>query len=77
MPYSIIALVAVVFLSVRHMLDTEASNHSKVIVVCLALLSLWAWFRFPRWDYLATLVQVGVSIYVLIYLRVTGSERIR
>lgn len=65
LPLLVSAILVVVFLRLN-----EPSTISKIIVVIVLAASLIVWWRFPGSLVVAVLLQVGVSLYVLIYLRV-------
>jgi hypothetical protein len=69
MPYELIALVIAAGLGVRYFFMKEASARSKAVVAVALGTSVAIWLRYPNWVFLATLLQVGVAIYVLMYLR--------
>ncbi len=69
MPYALIPLIAAIVLAFQYVVVTDASVRSKWIVGGIAAASLVIYWRFPRWQLGATLLQVVVSIYVLLYLK--------
>jgi hypothetical protein len=70
MPYELVALVISGGLAVRYLMMREASVASKTAVAVAVGASLIIWWRYPAWLVAATLLQVGASIYVLVYLKV-------
>jgi hypothetical protein len=70
MPYGLIALIASVVLGVRYLAVEEASGGSKAAVAAIVAGGLIIWWRYPQWLLVGILLQVAVSIYVLIYLKV-------
>jgi hypothetical protein len=69
MPYDVIPLIASILLGAYYVLLGEASRRSQVAVAVTVGTALLIWWCFPRWHLVATLLQVAVSIYVLMYLR--------
>jgi hypothetical protein len=69
MPYALIAMVAAILLGIRYLILGDASLRSKIVVVAVVLASLVIWWYFPQWMVLAIFLQVGVSLFVLLYLR--------
>lgn len=72
MPYSLIPLLASIILGAVHVTATGASTLSKLVVSLLIGASLFVWWAYPQWLIVATLIQVAVSIYVIVYLRIHG-----
>ena len=70
MPYELIPLVISLGLAIRYLMVGDASVGSKAAVTLAVGASLVIWWRYPLWLVAATLLQVGASIYVLIYLKV-------
>jgi hypothetical protein len=70
MPYALIPLLASVVLSARYLALGEASRRSKAFVCLAVVASVVIWWEYPGWQVGATLTQVAVSIYVLVYLKV-------
>ena len=70
MPYELIAVVAATALAIRYVIIRDASAWSRALVVLAVAASLMIWWRYPAFTVVATLVQVAVSIFVLVYLRV-------
>jgi hypothetical protein len=69
-PYELIPLVVSGVLVVRYLSLGDRSAASKVAMVAALGASLMVWWRFPGWIVVAVLLQVGVSLWVLIYLKV-------
>ena len=69
MPYLLIALLAAVVLGVRYLAIDEASLGSKIAVAALVAASLVIWWQCPEWMVVSILLQVGVSIFVLLYIK--------
>ncbi|MBP1779448.1 MAG: hypothetical protein H6Q86_5459, partial [candidate division NC10 bacterium] len=46
-------------------MNREASARSRVALGSTVLASLVIWWSYPQWLVVATLLQVGASIYVL------------
>ena len=72
MGYPFIPLIASIILMLHHVAITDASRPSKVTVVGVVVASLAIWRYAPQWLLLATLLQVAISIYMLVYLRWRG-----
>ena len=70
MGYAFIPVIASIILVLHHVALTDASRWSKLIVATAVAASLAIWRYYPEWLVLATVVQVGASIYMLLYLRV-------
>jgi hypothetical protein len=69
MPYALIAMVAAILLGLRYLILGDASLRSKVFVATAVGASLVIWWYFPEWMVVAIFLQVGVSIFVLLYFR--------
>ena len=69
MGYGLIPIVASITLMLHHVAITEASHSSKVSVVGVVTVSLAILWYWPQWLVVATLLQVGISIYMLMHLR--------
>ena len=71
-PYDLIPLIASILLGTYYVLLGEGSRRPQVAVAVTVGTALLIWWYFPR-DHLAhlaaTLLQVAISIYVLVYLR--------
>ena len=70
MPYFLIPLVASLVLGTRFILMQDPSRGLKVAVGVAVALSLVIWWKYPALEVLTTLVQAGVSIFVLVYQKV-------
>jgi hypothetical protein len=70
MPYALIAMLAALLLGVRYLVLGDASLRSKIAVVAAVVASLVIWWYFPQWMVVAILLQVGVSLFVMLYLKV-------
>jgi len=68
--YALIPLVVSAVLVLRYVSMGDPSALSKIIVVAALGASLLVWWRYPASLVAAVLLQVGVSLFVLIYLRV-------
>ena len=73
MAYGVIPIIASILLAVHHVAATDATRRSKLLVGLVVAASLAVWWHYPKWLVPAMLVQVGVSIYMLVYLRVQGA----
>jgi hypothetical protein len=69
-PYALIPLVVSVVLGARYLAMGDPSRWSKAVVVIAVAASLVIWWKYPEWLLVASIAQVAVSIYVLVYLRV-------
>jgi len=69
MGYGLIPPIASIVLAVHHVVLTEASRWSKGIVLVVVAGSFVIREQYPRWLLAATLLQVAISIYMLIYLK--------
>ena len=74
MGYGFIPVIASIVLAIHHVLITEASPRSKLVVVTVVVVSLAIGRYYSQWMIVATLMQVVVSIYMLLYMRVHGSK---
>jgi hypothetical protein len=72
MPYGLVLLIAAPVLAFRYATCKEASSRSKRLVVGLIVASFLVVEYLPAWYLAATLLQLAVSIYVLLYLKVTA-----
>lgn len=68
--YALVPLLASGVLVVRYLSMSEPSVVSKFVVVAVLGASLVVWWRYPALLAIAVLLQVGVSLFVLIYVRV-------
>ena len=73
-PYALIPLVVSIILGVVYLVRPEVSLRSKAVVTTAIAASLIVWRWYPQWLVIATLLQVGASIYVLLYFKVQGHE---
>ena len=74
MPYLLIPLITSVLLGCQHVFLTDASRRSRIAVAVIVAASLLIFWYFPAWLIVATLIQVGVSIYMLLYLKWSGTD---
>jgi hypothetical protein len=72
MGYTVIPLIVSVVLGAHHVFVSEAPRLSKLSVFTVVIASLVVWQYFPRQSVVALLLQVAVSLYMLVYLRLTG-----
>ena len=72
MLYSLIPLVVSIGLAVRYLSMMDPSIASKAAVGAAVGASLVIWWQYPGLMVAATLLQVGASLYVLIYLKVNA-----
>jgi hypothetical protein len=75
MGYAFIPLVVSVGLGFRYVMLRNASRRSKLGVAATVTIALVIGWRFSQSLWLATLLQVAVSVYVLVYLK--ASSRVR
>jgi hypothetical protein len=75
MGYGLIPPVASIALAIHHVALTDASRLSKLTVVTVVAVSFAVSHFWPQWTVLAILMQVGASIYMLLYLRVHAYGR--
>jgi len=68
--YALLPLVTAGILVIVCLRLADPSAFSKVTVVVALAASLFIWWRYPDAPLIAVLLQVGISLYVLIYLRV-------
>jgi hypothetical protein len=68
--YALLPLVVSGVLVIRYLSMNDPSLASKVAVVLALGASLIVWWKFPALLVVAVLLEVGVSLFVLIYLRV-------
>ena len=69
MGYAVIPVIAAIVLALHHVFVLDAPRRSKLVVVLVVGLSLVIWRVFPRHSLLATLLQVGAGVYMLMFLR--------
>lgn len=69
MGYAVIPIVASIVLALHHVFVSEASARSKAVVIVTVGVSVLIWRYAPRWLVAATVMQVAVSIYMLLCLR--------
>ena len=70
MPYELIPLIVSGILVIRYLSLGDPSVVSKGAIVAALGASLMVWWRYPQWIVVAVLLQVAVSLWVLIYLKV-------
>ena len=68
--YALLPLAAAGVLAIVFLRLTDPSTLSKAAVVLALAASLFIWWRYPDLLVIAVLLQVGISLFVLIYLRV-------
>ena len=68
--YAVIPLVVSGALVIRYLSMGDPSIVSKIIMVAALVTSLIVWWRYPALLAIAVLLEVGVSLFVLIYLKV-------
>jgi len=72
MGYAFIVFAASIILMVHHFAITDAPRWSKLMVIVVVAASLAIQIYAPRWLVLATLLQSGIGVYMLMYLRWRG-----
>ena len=70
MGYAVIPIIVSFVLGIQHIFLTDASRWSKLLVTIVVATSFVIWWYYAQWIVVATLMQVGVSIYMIVYLRV-------
>ena len=68
--YALLPLVVSGVLVLRYLSMNDPSLASKTCVLAALGVSLLVWWKFPALLVVAVLLEVGVSLFVLIYLRV-------
>lgn len=68
--YALLPLVVAGVLAIVFLRMADPSNASKIAVVIALAASLFIWWRYPDSLVVPVLLQVGISLFVLIYLRV-------
>ena len=68
--YALLPLAAAGVLAIVFLRLADPSTLSKIAVVLALAVSLFIWWRYPDLLVIAVLLQVGISLFVLIYLRV-------
>ena len=74
LPYSLIPLIVVVVLSIRHVCSRHASVRSKSIVAGLAMISVLIAYVWPLPTLLVVLLQLGICGYVIVYQMVMSVD---
>ena len=75
MPYGAIPLVASILLGAYFVVLGETSRRSRVAVAAVVFVALLIDRRFPRWSFVATVLQAGVGVYVILYLKAGVGRR--
>lgn len=75
MAYGVIPIIASIILVIHHIALSDAPRGSKLSVGIAVAASLVIWQYYPRWLIFATLIQVGASVYMLVYMKVEKSTR--
>ena len=70
MPYGLAAVVLSLVLGPIYILLTDAGPVSKAVVGVLLTAAVVISWQFPAWALAATLIQCGVCIYIILYLKV-------
>jgi hypothetical protein len=76
LPYGLMTLVASVALALHHVAITDAPRTSKLVVSIVAVASASIWWNYPQWQWRvpAMVLMAAVSIYALVYLKVTSQK---
>lgn len=76
LPYGLITLVASVALAVHHVAIADASRRSKLAVSAVVVAALFIWWNYFQWQWrvLAIVLQVSVSVYALVYLKMNATH---
>ena len=74
MGYGVIPIIAAILLAIHHVVVTDASRTSKIVMTVTVVVSLVIWQYYPRRILFATLLQVTASIYMLVYLRLHATD---
>ena len=73
MGYGAIAPIAAIVLALHHVVFTDASIRSKLIVAMVVATSFAVGKFLPEWAIAATLMQIAASVYMLVYLKLRES----
>jgi hypothetical protein len=73
MPYGLILLVGALVLAFRYIATKGTSARSKYLVGATVLASLVVPWCFPRSHLASALLQLGVGVYVLIYMKAASN----
>lgn len=69
MPYGLLLQVIVLGLAFHYVVISSASGRSKALVAVIVAASFVITWRLPAWHLAASMLRLGVSVYVLLYLR--------
>ena len=69
MPYGLLLQVIVLALAFYYVVIADASERSRVLVAVVVATSFLITWRLPAWHLAASLVRLGVCVYVLLYLK--------
>jgi hypothetical protein len=76
LPYDLIPLIAVIWLTVRHVRSPNASTQSKSVVVSLAVLTVLIGRVIPASLPLTVLLQIAICAYIILHqMIVTHDEQ--
>ena len=67
LPYSLIPRIAVLWLTVRHVRSTLATNRSKRLVVALAIVTVLIPRVLPAPEILVVLLQILICAYIILH----------
>jgi hypothetical protein len=68
--YALLPLVVSGVLVIRYLRMSDPSPASKIVIVLALVASLIVWWKYPGMLVVAVLLEVGISLFILIYLRV-------
>lgn len=69
MPYGLLLQVIVLGLAFHYVVITSASGRSKALLAVIVAASFVITWRLPAWHLAASMLRLGVSVYVLLFLR--------
>ena len=75
MPYGLIFPIATIALVLRYIIATDASSRAKYIVGGIAGASFVIPSLFPYGPYVAMALQLGVCVFVILYLTAVTPEK--
>ena len=71
LPYSLIPLIAVVWLTIRHVRSAHATDRSKRLVVFLTAISVLVAWVLPVPLFLVVLIQIAICAYIILHQMIT------
>jgi hypothetical protein len=75
MPYGLLLQVIVLGFAFHYLVMTSAPGRSKALVAVIVAASFVITWRLPAWHLAASMLRLGVSVYVLLYLRSQSEVR--